>query len=67
MNVLDDETALFEVVRNDEAQFSIWPSQLAIPQGWTPTGFAGLRQACLDHLQQEWTDLRPQTLRKAQG
>jgi MbtH protein len=55
----------FLVVRNDEEQYSIWPLRRELPAGWTATGFVGSRQACLDHIQEVWTDIRPKSARRA--
>lgn len=48
-----------QVVVNDEEQYSIWPADQEPPAGWRATGFAGDRDACLAHVDQVWTDLRP--------
>ncbi|MFF8955210.1 MbtH family protein [Streptomyces sp. NPDC014894] len=53
------------VVRNQEEQYSIWPAGRDLPAGWEPTGFAGGEEACLAHIDQVWTDMRPKSLRDA--
>jgi MbtH protein len=55
----------FLVVRNDEQQYSIWPSGRDLPAGWRAEGFAGTRDECLAHIDLVWTDLRPLSLRRA--
>lgn len=57
--------ALFLVVKNDEDQYSIWPAGRALPAGWADMGFQGEKQACLDHINTVWTDMRPRSLREA--
>lgn len=52
------------VVRNDEEQYSIWRADRALPAGWHPEGLRGGRQACLDHIGEIWTDMRPLSLRR---
>ncbi|HBI84024.1 MbtH family NRPS accessory protein [Orrella sp. NBD-18] len=52
------------VVINHEEQYSIWPDFKAIPNGWRDAGFRGLKQACLDHINTVWTDMRPLSLRQ---
>lgn len=52
------------VVRNDEEQYSIWWAERDLPAGWTATGFSGPKDACLGHIDQIWTDMRPRTVRK---
>lgn len=53
------------VVINDEEQYSIWPTDRPIPAGWRSTGFTGPTPACLAHIDQVWTDMRPKSLREA--
>jgi uncharacterized protein YbdZ (MbtH family) len=53
----------YQVVVNDEEQYSIWPEGRDIPAGWHPEGFAGTKEACLNHIEQVWTDMRPKSLR----
>ena len=60
-----DEDTRYEVVVNDEEQYSIWPHGREIPAGWRATGVSGTKQECLAHIEQVWTDMRPLSLRKA--
>ena len=55
---------MYEVVVNDEEQYSIWPVGNAIPIGWRTVGTQGLKEACLDYIKEVWTDMRPLSLRK---
>ncbi|GIF15824.1 MbtH family protein [Actinoplanes teichomyceticus] len=55
------------VVVNDEEQYSIWPAERPVPAGWHPAGQRGDRQACLDWIDEHWTDMRPKSLRQALG
>lgn len=61
----DDPNAGFVVVVNHEEQYSIWPSHRDLPSGWRDIGFRGLREECLSHIEQVWTDMRPLSLRRA--
>lgn len=54
----------FQVVRNDEEQYSIWAAGEQPPAGWHPDGTVGTRQQCLDHIDEVWTDLRPLSARR---
>jgi MbtH protein len=56
----DDETYL--VLVNDEAQYSLWPSFIEVPQGWNIVLPASSRQECLDYVNKHWTDMRPRSL-----
>lgn len=58
---IDEE---YLVVRNDEEQYSIWRADRELPAGWHPEGLRGSRQACLDHIDVIWTDMRPLSLRR---
>jgi uncharacterized protein YbdZ (MbtH family) len=65
-NPFDDETATFFVLVNDEDQHSLWPTFKQVPGGWRVVyGADGhtSRQACLDYVEQNWTDMRPKSLR----
>ncbi len=59
-----EDNTLYRVLMNDEEQYSMWPAGREIPRGWRATGFEGLRQACLDHIREIWTDFRPLSLRR---
>ncbi|EPH43661.1 MbtH family protein [Streptomyces aurantiacus] len=64
-NPFDDADGQFYVLVNDEEQHSLWPSFSEVPAGWRVVfGEAG-RQECLDYVEQNWTDLRPKSLRDA--
>lgn len=56
----DDETYL--VLVNDEGQYSLWPSFVAVPRGWNIALPAATRRECLDYVNQHWTDMRPRSL-----
>jgi len=56
--------ALFEVVLNDEEQYSIWPAGKEIPLGWKKAGKQASKEACLDYIKEVWTDMRPLSLRQ---
>ncbi|MEU9835853.1 MbtH family NRPS accessory protein [Streptosporangium sp. NPDC048047] len=51
------------VVVNHEEQYSVWWPDREPPPGWTPTGFEGSREECLDHIAEVWTDIRPRSVR----
>lgn len=61
-NPFDDDNGTFLVVINDEGQHSLWPDFAEIPAGWRKTFGPEKRQACLDHIEQTWTDMRPNSL-----
>ena len=52
------------VVKNSEDQYSIWPVDQDVPTGWEPMGAPRTRDACLDWIEENWTDMRPRSLRE---
>lgn len=58
-----EDKTIYDVVVNDEEQYSIWPSHKDLPAGWTREGKTGTKQECLDHVNEVWTDMRPKSLR----
>ncbi|NBH02728.1 MbtH family NRPS accessory protein [Amycolatopsis sp. SID8362] len=59
-----DENTTFQVLVNDEEQYSLWPADKEVPAGWHPDGTTGTRQECMDHVDEVWTDMRPRSLRE---
>lgn len=59
-----EDTTLYVVVVNSEEQYSIWPAYRELPLGWMDAGFRGVKQDCLKHIEEIWTDMRPLSLRK---
>lgn len=64
-NLLDDEAGVFVVLVNAEGQHSLWPQPIAVPEGWTVVKQAGTRKDCLAYIEENWTDMRPKSLRMA--
>jgi MbtH protein len=54
----------YQVVVNDEGQFSIWPADTAPPAGWTASGPRGNQLECLAYLGTVWKVLTPKSLRQ---
>ncbi len=59
----ETDTREYQVVVNDEEQYSIWLADRPLPAGWRCDGTTGTREACLEHISQVWTDMRPKSLR----
>jgi MbtH protein len=55
----------FAVVVNDEEQYSLWPTGLPVPLGWTAEGTSGTEADCLARIEAVWTDIRPRSLRES--
>ncbi|PPS71773.1 MbtH family protein [Streptomyces sp. MH60] len=64
-NPFDDENGQFQVVVNDEDQHSLWPTFSDVPAGWRAVFGPAGRAECLEYVEQNWTDLRPRSLRAA--
>jgi MbtH protein len=64
-NPFEDPDASYLVLVNEEGQHSLWPIFADVPDGWEVAfGEAG-RQECLDYIEENWTDMRPNSLIKA--
>jgi MbtH protein len=61
-NPFEDENGTYLVLVNDEGQHSLWPAFAEVPGGWTVAHQEDTRQACLEYVEQNWTDLRPKSL-----
>jgi MbtH protein len=66
-NPFEDENARYLVLVNEENQHSLWPSWLDVPAGWSVAHEEDTRQGCLDHIEENWTDIRPASLVAALG
>ncbi len=60
-----EDTTIYEVVKNHEEQYSIWPADRELPPGWDKAGKSGTKAECLAFIEEVWTDMRPLSLRKA--
>ena len=63
INPFDDADGRFFVLVNDEEQHSLWPAFAEVPAGLQVVHGEADRAACLDHIEQNWTDIRPKSLR----
>jgi MbtH protein len=61
---MDDENTTYQVLRNDEEQYSLWPLSLDIPAGWQAVGKQGTKDECMSYVDEVWTDMRPRSLRE---
>jgi MbtH protein len=64
-NPFEEEDGRYYVLINQEGAYSLWPARIEIPQGWTIVYGEDGRQACLDYISTNWTDMRPKSLLKA--
>src|SRR5215470_9966855 len=59
-----DDNARYEVLRNDEDQYSLWLAGHDVPAGWHRVGKEGTREECSAYVDEVWTDMRPRSLRE---
>jgi MbtH protein len=60
---LPEDTEYFVVI-NHEEQYSIWPKELDLPEGWRQSKFQGTLYPCVKYIREVWTDMRPLSQRK---
>jgi MbtH protein len=60
-NPFENPDASYLVLVNAENQHSLWPAFAEVPAGWTVVHGPDQRQACLDYVEQHWTDMRPKS------
>lgn len=63
MTTTDHGTERLQVLINHEEQYSLWPADKAVPNGWRATGTQGSKDDCLQYVDEVWTDMRPLSLR----
>ncbi|MCA1216975.1 MbtH family protein [Streptomyces sp. 8L] len=61
-NPFDDPDGEFVVLVNEEGQHSLWPTFAEVPGGWVVQHGPAAREACLDHVRENWRDMRPRSL-----
>lgn len=64
-SLFDRDDVVFNVLVNDEGQYSLWPDYKEIPQGWHRTEKSGFKKECLEYIEAVWRDLRPLSLRRS--
>ncbi|GIH79622.1 MbtH family protein [Planobispora longispora] len=66
-NPFENPDGTYLALINDEGQYSLWPAWAEVPAGWTVAFGEDTRQACLEHIEANWTDMRPKSLIQAMG
>jgi len=57
----DDQS--YTALVNDEDQHSLWPAFAEVPRGWRVAHGPCSRKACLKYIEDNWTDIRPRSLK----
>lgn len=66
-NPFEDPDGTYLVLVNDEGQHSLWPEFVDVPAGWQVTFGPDGRDSCLNHIENTWRDMRPNSLIAAMG
>jgi MbtH protein len=61
-NPFENPDGSYFALINDEGQYSLWPTFVDVPDGWRIVHGEDSRQACLDYIEENWTDMRPASL-----
>lgn len=64
--MISQENDKYQVVVNDEEQYSIWQAGRDVPDGRLSVRKAP-RDECLSYIAEHWTDRRPRSVREAAG
>lgn len=58
-NPFDNQQGQFFILQNAQQQFSLWPQQCALPQGWRVVCQPASQEACNARLNANWQSLTP--------
>jgi MbtH protein len=64
-NPFEDPDRDYVVLLNDELQYSLWPASAQVPAGWRVASGPGSLAAMTSYVDDNWTDMRPKSLRDA--
>lgn len=64
LTVDNENSRVYRVVMNGEEQYSLWPVDRSIPPGWIDINRSGTKDQCLAYIKENWTDMRPLSLRQ---
>ncbi|WP_197321907.1 MbtH family protein [Saccharomonospora sp. NB11] len=64
-NPFEDDDRTYLALCNAEEQYSLWPEDVDVPEGWRVVFGPDSRQNVIDHIERSWTDMRPKSLRDA--
>lgn len=55
----EDPWARYYALVNEQDQYCLWPCSVDVPAGWCVAHGPDDRHACVEHIDNQWTDLRP--------
>ncbi|ASS75852.1 MbtH family protein [Tumebacillus algifaecis] len=67
INPFEMTNGIYLVLKNEEGQYSLWPAFAFIPDGWDVVYGQASKEACLDFINSNWSDLRPTSLNRSEG
>ncbi|MFG2602145.1 MbtH family protein [Streptomyces sp. NPDC048514] len=56
-----DDVEYYALV-NEEGQYSLWPTTIEVPKGWSVALGPSDRQSVVTFIEETWTDMRPKSL-----
>jgi MbtH protein len=59
MGQMSGRSRQFQIVLNTERQYSIWPVDQPLPDGWEPAGRSGTKAECLAFIDAAWNEVNP--------
>ena len=63
INPFENEDGTYVVLMNEEGQYSLWSAFLDVPAGWAVVYGEESRLVCLDYINSQWCDMRPNSLK----
>lgn len=66
-NPFDAPQGRFFILENAAKQFSLWPENCALPEGWQVVCEPALPEVCHTWLKDNWTNLQPTSFAHAGG
>jgi len=64
-NPFEDLEGKYHALVNAEGQYSLWPTFVAVPDGWKVAMDSKSREECIAFINETWTDMRPNSLAAA--
>ncbi|WSK32575.1 MbtH family NRPS accessory protein [[Kitasatospora] papulosa] len=61
-NPFEETEAEYVALVNEEGQYSLWPTFVKVPDGWSIVLEKNDRATCLEYINEHWTDMRPKSL-----
>lgn len=59
INPFDNEKFAFNVLKNQQGEYSLWPESYAIPAGWNIQFGPETRAQCIQYVETHWHSINP--------